>query len=146
TLVDGGERRAGLTGALAKLDGAAAAERGRRADVLLDVRTAYYRALAAGREGEVRRDAASALADFVTRLEAQAKLGIASTNDVLRARLAVAAAEASERAAAGELAEARRELASLAGVGESEALEEPAEPVLRELSAETLDAAPALAE
>jgi len=144
-LLDAGVRSAAVSGAEAQARAASAVERQRRADLLLEVRSAYFQALGAAHEREVHGAAVTTLDDYLRVLGRQAKLGIAGENDVMRAELAIHAERTALRAAERDLVEARAALASLAGVDSAAALIEPAARALKEAS-DGLDASPLLGE
>src|SRR5439155_2763300 len=106
-LLDAGVRSAAVSGAEAQARAASAVERQRRADLLLEVRSAYFQALAAAHEREVHGAAVTTLDDYLRVLGRQAKLGIAGENDVMRAELAIHAERTALRAAERDLVEAR---------------------------------------
>jgi outer membrane protein TolC len=147
TLLDGGRRRAELAGAEARVRAAAAVEAQRRADLLFEVRSAYFRALAADRGGEIHIEATKALEGDLRVLGAQAAAGVIPENDVLRAELALAAERTAERAERTDSDEARATLSSLTGVDLSAAtLAEPPDGASPAPAEASLDSSPLLAE
>jgi cobalt-zinc-cadmium efflux system outer membrane protein len=143
TLLDGGFRDAQLAAARARLRSAAAIEHQRRADVAFATRSAYFAALAARQEERARDEAAQTLQAYAALLERQTGLGFATSDEFLRAQLAVKDAETARRTAAAGLAAALQDLGSLTGTAFGAAalvdppLEHAADPTV-----EQVDAAP----
>src|SRR5437762_13479798 len=126
TLFDGGLRDARLAAAQASLRSATAKEAQQRADVVFAVRAAYFQAVAADAALAIQGDDIRMPRAYVALLERQEARGIVPHNDVLRAELAVQAAETARRASAADSQTARDALASLAGVDvRAGTLEEP---------------------
>lgn len=126
TLLDGGRRRAEIDGAEARMRSAAAVEAQQRADLLFEVRSAYFQTVAADREAQIHVEATTALDGILRLLGAEAAAGGMPENDLLRARLALTAERTAERAARTQSHEARAALSSLAGLDLSTAtLSEP---------------------
>jgi outer membrane protein TolC len=147
TLLDGGRRSAEMAGAEARVRAATAVEAQRRADLLFEVRTSYFRTLAADREGEIHLEATETLENDLRILGAQAASGVIAENDVLRAELALAAERTAERATRTDADEARATLSSLAGVDLSAAtLAEPPDAASPAPAKALLDSSPLLAE
>jgi outer membrane protein TolC len=115
TLLDGGLRDAQFAAARARLRSATAKQQQSQADVALAVRTAYFAAVAAAEAIDVHADAIRLLRNYAELLQRQEGLGLVPHNDVLRAQLAVAAAEAAHRQATADLDAAREELGVLTG-------------------------------
>jgi outer membrane protein TolC len=126
TLLDGGLRSAQLAAAQAALRSAAAKEAQQRADVAFAVRAAYFQAVAAEAAVTVMDDDLRMLEAYVDLLGRQEARGVVPHTDVLRARLAVQAAETARRAAAADGRSARAALTILTGLDAAAApLEEP---------------------
>jgi len=115
TLLDGGLRDAQFAAARARLRSATAKQQQSQADVALAVRTAYCTALSAHAEVGVQADAIRTLRNYTELLQRQDRLGLVPHNDVLRAQLAVAAAQAAERSATAQLDAVREELETITG-------------------------------
>lgn len=144
-LFDGGQRKAQLAAARARLRSAAAAERQRRADVALEVRIAYFAALAARDEYAAYTDAARRMGDDLSDLEAMQVHGLATRNDVLRARQAVETAWSAGRSAEASLDAALAELTILTGTEvTAAALTEPPMTSLDEPTEVAVEASPTL--
>jgi outer membrane protein len=146
TLLDGGARDAGVASAQAASRAAAAVEKQRRSDLLLEVRSAYFRAVAAGHERDVHRSTTATLDNYRRLLSDQSKLGIAVENDVMRAKLAVDGENAALRATDAELSSARAALSSLSGVGFAVDLAEPSAKSASTAGDDAIAASPLLAE
>ncbi len=99
TLLDGGLRDAEFAAARARLKGTKARQQQRQADVAFATRSAYFGALAGRDEAAIQADAVQALHSYVGMLQRQERLGLVPHNDVLRAQLAVDAADSARRAA-----------------------------------------------
>src|SRR5438309_2303912 len=126
TLLDGGLRDARLAAAQASLRSATAKEMQQRADVVFAVRAAFFQAVAAESALAIQDDDIRMLRAYVALLERQEARGIVPHSDVLRAELAVQAAETARRASAADSQTARGALAILAGVdARAGTLEEP---------------------
>ena len=97
TLLDGGLRDARLAAAQASLRSATAKEMQQRADVVFAVRAAFFQAVAAESALAIQDDDIRMLRAYVALLERQEARGIVPHNDVLRAELAVQAAETARR-------------------------------------------------
>lgn len=146
-LFDGGTRKARLAAARARLRSATAAERQRRADVALEVRTAYFAALAARRECSTYADARRAMEADVSALQAMQAHGLATRNDVLRARQAIQTARSAGSAAQANLDAALAELTTLTGIQVRRgSLVEPSVPRLDRAADEAIEASPTLAD
>jgi outer membrane protein TolC len=115
TLLDGGLRDAQFAAARARLRSATAKQQQGQADVALAVRTAYFSALSAYAEVGIQADAIRTLRSDTDLLRRQERLGLVPHNDVLRAQLAVDAAQAAERSARAQLDAAREELETVTG-------------------------------
>jgi outer membrane protein TolC len=147
TLFDGGARRADVAGAEAHVASAGAAEKQRRADLLFEVRSAYFQAVAADREAEIHREAISTFDDNLRVLGAQATIGVAPENDLLRGKLAIESERTAERAARSEAEQGRAALSSLTGLELSgTSLAEPTERTPRQAGEAALDSSPLLDE
>jgi outer membrane protein len=126
TLLDGGLRSAQLAAAQGGLRSATAKAAQQRADIVFAVRAAYFQAVAADAGLAIQDDDIRMLQAYVALLERQEARGIVPHNDVLRAQLAVEAAETARRASAADRQTARQALGILAGVDvAAETLEEP---------------------
>src|SRR2546425_9635911 len=126
TLLDGGLRDARLAAAQASLRSATAKEMQQRADVVFAVRAAFFQAVAAESALAIQDDDIRMLRAYVALLERQEARGIVPHNDVLRAELAVQAAETARRVWAADSQTARDALAILAAVdARAGTLEEP---------------------
>jgi outer membrane protein TolC len=126
TLFDGGLRDAQFAATRARLRGANAKHQQSQADVALAVRTAYFSGIAARAAVDIHSDGIRTLRDYGELLQRQESLGLVPHNDVLRAELAKTAEQATQRAAAADLAAVRDELSVLTGATvEATALVEP---------------------
>ena len=145
TLLDGGLRDAQFAAARARLRSATAKQQQSQADAALGVRTAYFTALAAQAEIGIQADAIRTLRDYTGLLQRQESLGLVPHNDVLRAQLAVDAAQAAERTAAAQLDAAHAELETVTGTTISTAalLEPPPMPVVEDGTAR-IEASPVM--
>jgi outer membrane protein len=143
TLLDGGLRDAQFAAARARLRSATAKQQQSQADVALAVRTAYFTAVAAHAEVGIQADAIRTLGDYTELLRRQEGLGLVPHSDVLRAQLAVDAAQAAERAASAQLDAVRAELETVTGATISTAaLVEPGPMPVVEGGAARIEASP----
>src|SRR5919197_2962021 len=116
TLLDGGLRSAQLAAAQGGLRSATAKAAQQRADIVFAVRAAYFQAVAADAALAIQDDDIRMLQAYVALLERQEARGIVPHNDVLRAQLAVQAAETARRASAADRQAARQAPGIPAGV------------------------------
>jgi len=147
TLLDGGLRQAQLAAARANLHGTMARAQQRRADLVLEVRTAYFVALARRAELAIDADALEALRGWVAWLRAQQEHGLIPGDDAARAQLAVTAVEAGSRSAEAELRNACDQLESLTGTVVSPAVLAPPSAIAAvAVASPAIDASPVLAD
>ncbi|MBI3786195.1 MAG: TolC family protein [Deltaproteobacteria bacterium] len=116
TLFDGGRRDAQLKAARDRLSSASARRRQQRADTVQAVRSWYFQALAAAAEGSAQAEGIDVLRDAVALLERQKTLGFVPPNDVLRAQLAMSAADTERRSALATQTTALGQLEVLSGL------------------------------
>lgn len=115
TLFDGGVRGGALSAARAQATGAAALGSTAEAEVILAVVEAYVGAAAAAEVVEASQRRRRALLEEVARAERAFEAGAAPRVEILRARAALAEADAEQASADGNLDASRRILARLTG-------------------------------
>lgn len=144
-LFDGGLRKAQLAAARARLSSAAAAEKQRQADIVLEVRTIYFSALAAREECITYADARRSMEADLSSLQAMQSHGLATRNDVLRAGQAIETTRSAAHSAEANLEAALAELTALTGVEVTAgSLVEPVTARLAPPTEETIEASPML--
>jgi outer membrane protein TolC len=144
-LFDGGSRKAQLAAARARLRSATAAEKQRRADAALEVKTAYFAGLAAREECITYADSRRMMEADLSALQTMQREGLATRNDVLRARQAIETARSAGRTGEASLDAALAELTTLTGTEVTDdLLVEPAITDLEQPTNDTVEASPTL--
>ena len=147
TLLDGGLRNAQLSAAQAHLREARALEREQLASVAFATRVAYFSALASDAQAEIQGETVETLRRYVGLLGNLEARAIVPLEDVLRARLALQAAESEGRGAQSDAAIARNTLDVLTGLAvDGASLAEPGDVRLAPPADEEIDQAPSIAD